>query len=104
MNWAIIRQLFYAFGMLAVLGIVGVATYFSFFYAPPSCSDRIQNGDERGVDCDGSCALLCAQPNISVVWARSVPVAPGVFHSVALVKNPNTEAAGIIPYTVSLFD
>lgn len=87
-----------------VLGVAGSAFYFSFFYHPPTCSDRIQNGDERGVDCDGSCSRLCKAPNVSVVWARSVPVAPGVYHAVALVKNPNTEAAGTVPYTVSLFD
>eukprot|EP01050_Picozoa_sp_SAG11_P027045 SAG11_NODE_6699_length_1263_cov_2.807560_1_plen_193_part_10 len=28
----------------------------------PACDDRIQNGDEIGVDCGGSCAVMC-DPN-----------------------------------------
>jgi hypothetical protein len=30
--------------------------------ARTSCSDRIQNGDERGVDCGGSCASCGSSP------------------------------------------
>ncbi len=104
MNWAITRQIVFAFGALVVAVALGVGGYFAFFYRAPSCTDGVQNGDEVGVDCDGSCVQLCVQPPITPLWARSVRVAPGVYHAVALIKNPNTEAAGVVPYTVSLFD
>jgi hypothetical protein len=26
----------------------------------PSCTDKVKNGDETGVDCGGSCMLKCA--------------------------------------------
>lgn len=104
MNWATNRQLLFALGVLVLVVAAAAAAYVSFWYTPASCVDRRQNQNEEGVDCGGACARLCSQPNISVVWARSVKVAPGVYHAVALVKNPDTAAVGTVPYTVSLFD
>lgn len=104
MPWSTMRQLLFALGGVGILVVLGVALYFSAFYEPPSCTDRIQNQDELGVDCGGVCAQLCTQPNISTLWSRSVRVAPGVYHAAGLVKNPDTTAAGRINYTVSLFD
>ena len=104
MNWSTTRQLLFALALLAVVVVVSVVAYFVYFYSPPSCSDRTQNQNEEGVDCGGECSLLCVAPNITTLWARSVQVAPGVYHAVALIKNPNTSAAGTVPYSVSLFD
>ena len=104
MSWNTTRQLLFALGIFVVIVGAGVGGYFSFFYTAPSCEDRIKNGTEEGVDCGGSCARICVQPNITTVWARSVRVAPGVYHAVALIKNPQTDAVGTVPYTVSLFD
>lgn len=104
MPWSATRQLLFALGALAIVGALAVGGYFSFFYEAPSCFDGRQNQGEEGVDCGGACALLCTQPNISTVWARTVRAAPGVYHAVALVRNPDTGAAGSVPYEVSLFD
>lgn len=104
MPWSTTRQLLFAIGVVAIIAAISAGLYFFFVYTPPSCSDGIHNQNEEGVDCGGVCLALCTQPNISALWARSVRVAPGVYHAVALVKNPNTSAQGIIPYKVSLFD
>jgi hypothetical protein len=97
----------YALGLIAILALVGVGSYYGLVYKAPSCTDGIQDGTEQGIDCGGDmCTNLCADqaPQVSVVWARSVPVADGVYHAVALLKNPDTTAAGTVPYKVSLFD
>lgn len=104
MSWSITRQLLFALGALLVVSALGAFVYFSFFFTPATCSDGVQNSAEEGVDCGGSCARLCVAPNLSTVWARSVPVAPGVYHAVAQIKNPDTAAAGSFAYTVSLYD
>jgi len=104
MQWALQRQLLIALGALVVVIAVGVGGYFVYFYKPATCFDGVKNQDESGIDCDGSCALLCKAPNVSIVWARPVKAATGVYHTVALVRNPDTTSAGIISYEVSLFD
>ena len=104
MQWSLIRQLLYALGAFAILAVIGTVLYFSYFYEAPSCTDGKQNQNEAGIDCGGVCTKLCAAPNVSVMWARAVPVAPGVYHAVALVRNPDTGATGDITYEVSLFD
>lgn len=104
MPWALYRQVVIALGVGAVLIFAGATAYFFFVYEAPSCADQVQNQDEEGVDCGGACALLCEAPNISVVWSRSVRVAPGVYHTAAHVRNPDTAAAGEVGYEVSLFD
>ncbi len=87
--------------ILALAGLI----WYVFFYRPPSCTDGLQNQDEEAVDCGGACAALCVVPKISIVWARSVEVAPGVFHGVALVRNPLTDAGGEnMTYTMRLLD
>lgn len=104
MRWALGRQLLFALGAIVILGGIGVWVYFSSFYTPPSCFDGAQNQDEIGIDCGGLCARLCEAPNISVMWARSVEVAPGVYHAVAMVRNPDTASSGTVSYEVTLFD
>ena len=39
--------------------------------AAASCSDGIQNGDETGVDCGGSCAPCAAQASFTGTWKMS---------------------------------
>lgn len=104
MEWGTGRQIQYALAALVALTLVGIGGYFGFVYKAPSCMDGLKNGREEGIDCGGICQALCTGPLVSVIWARSVMVAPGVYHAVALIKNPDTAAAGEVPYTVSLFD
>lgn len=81
---------------------------FLLLYRAPTCSDLKQNGDETGVDCGGSCRLLCAAeslPLISKGDPRVLKVRENTFEIVALAENPNTSGeiyrAG---YTFKLYD
>jgi hypothetical protein len=102
--WATKRQLMYAGGVaLFVLAVVALVSLV-FFYKPPSCSDGVMNQKEEGIDCGGECTHLCQAPRVSALWARSVKVAPGVYHAVAMVKNPESNAGSLrLPYTFSLY-
>ena len=98
------RQLLFALGAFVLIGVFVAGFYFLYIFSPASCTDGVLNQTEEGIDCGGECARLCVAPNVTALWARSVRVAPGVYHAVALVKNPDTRATGDVPYTVSLFD
>ncbi len=94
MSWGTSRRntiLFILFIFIAVpVGIVA----FILFYEKPNCFDNKQNGSETGVDCGGTCQLLCTVQQIEpvVLWERSFRVADGVYNLLAYVENPNTNA------------
>ena len=92
MRWAVQRQLFIALLILGFFGMLAAGGWYVFLYAPPSCTDGIINQDEEGVDCGGVCKLLCQAPRVSALWSRAVLIAPGVYHAVALVRNPEASA------------
>lgn len=120
LSWSDRRKYMY----LTVFGVVGIVflfwAYFSFIYHPPTCSDGKKNGDEIGIDCGGSCSLLCQnqtrQP--AVVWARSFLTvsaasttsaagekAANVYTAAAYIQNTNlTAGARSVAYSFQLFD
>lgn len=105
MDWATRRQLLYALAVLLILTVVGASVWYFFIYTPASCTDSVLNQDEEGIDCGGVCAKLCRAPRVSAVWARAVEISPGVFHAVAMVRNPETGAGTkTLPYSFKLFD
>lgn len=95
MSWASRRQ-FRVISVLTVIVLVLIAIpVYKKLNSPPTCTDRKQNGDERGVDCGGVCKNFC--PNevvgLSVKWARAFPVSHGVYNVLAYVENQNKSAA-----------
>ncbi len=107
LSWSARRQtLYYAVGAAIVL-VLGVGIWQIFFAKPAICFDGAKNGDERGIDCGGSCALLCPADvkNPTVLWARAFQVAPGAYSAVAYVENKNIGAgARGVKYSFRLFD
>lgn len=92
-------------GVLALAGLVGIYTV--FFTTTPHCFDGKFNGNERGVDCGGSCALVCWSDSRSpvVLWSRAFQVAPNTYTAAAYVQNPNPGAAAYdVAYSFQLFD
>lgn len=106
-SWSTRRKALYT----GVAGLVAVALFFTlwqvFFTTAPTCSDGAQNGDERGVDCGGSCALVCAEAARAprVLWARSFETAPSLYTAASYVENLNTGAgARRVRYSFQLLD
>ncbi|MCI0533494.1 hypothetical protein L0Y49_04720 [bacterium] len=105
--WATRRKFLYSliFVIPAIIG-VGIAIAV-ILHEDPTCTDGVQNGDEAGIDCGGSCPLLClSQVSPPIVhWARAFKVAPGIYDAVAFLENPNTIAAvREILYNIKIYD
>jgi len=94
LSWATKRQLLYLAIVLGVFLVVISFPIFSFFNKPATCFDGKQNQDELGIDCGGSCPLLCpfevADP--IVLWSRALEARLGTYDAVALIENPNVSA------------
>jgi hypothetical protein len=94
-QWSARRRAFVFFlVLLFLIVIIGLPVFF-LFYKQPTCMDAKQNGDEAGVDCGGSCQLLCpaeSLPLLSQGDPRVLEIADGIYEVVALFKNPNASA------------
>lgn len=107
MSWGTKRRNFILF--IVALVILTPLAFIIFFmvYEPPSCTDGKHNGNEEGVDCGGSCPLICSEEAIDpiVLWKRYFPVSPGFYNVIAMVENPNP-SAGLeeVSYSFKLFD
>lgn len=106
MSWALKRQLTVLIVILLFLG--GFAGLFYWLTRPVlSCTDKIQNQGEEGVDCGGPCDLVC--PNsVSdpiIKWSRVLAVRNGQFDAVAYVENPNPGVGlQVLAYSFRLYD
>jgi hypothetical protein len=107
MTWSSKRKLKYFLETsIVVVGLLYVVIH-PYFVENPMCTDNKQNGTETGVDCGGTCQKMCMgdAKDITVLWARSFEVLPGVYHSVAYIENQNVDS-GLkkVPYTFKLYD
>ncbi|MFT7507472.1 MAG: Mg-chelatase subunit ChlD [Acidimicrobiales bacterium] len=106
-HWAFYRRVQYGTGFGIFWICIFALVYMTQFYNPSNCLDGRQNGDERGVDCGGACALICAfdvtEPHVQ--WARSFRVTEGQYNAVAYIENKNIAAGSPeAAYTMSLYD
>jgi hypothetical protein len=94
LSWSAQRRLIYGGGLLVLLVLGSTAVYFRSFYHAPTCSDRVQNGDETGVDCGGSCQLLCTSDALTpiVLWTKVFNISGDVYNATAYVENPNANS------------
>ncbi len=105
--WAFWRRVEYGTGFGVFWILVFSFIYVQYFYAAPTCFDESQNGEERGVDCGGSCIRMCSfeVTKPTVAWARSFRVSDGQYNAVAYLDNKNKIAASPeVAYTFSLYD
>lgn len=105
--WAFWRRVQYASGFFVFFMLITTGLYFNFFYESATCFDKAQNGEERGIDCGGSCTRICA-PDVfapTALWASSFRVSEGQYNAVAYIKNVNASAGSPeVKYTFKLFD
>jgi hypothetical protein len=95
MSWASRRQFKYFSGFVLFVAIIVFVIISPIIFKKPTCTDGKQNGDETGIDCGGSCALVC-KSDISepvILWSRSFPVVDNNYNLVAFVENRNKSSA-----------
>ncbi len=108
MSWAQRRKATYTLSLLFFITIILIAVFFSFFNKKPTCFDGTQNGGETGIDCGGTCTLLCpaeyTKPTIS--WTRwSKVLGSGSYNILAYANNPNVGVgANNVPYSFKIYD
>ncbi len=105
--WAFWRRVQYGTAFFIVLGLIGLGAYYMYVYKEPTCFDQLQNADETGVDCGGSCERVCRFEIITptVLWTDSFKIIDGQYNLVAYVENRNTTIGSpALPYTFKLFD
>ncbi len=107
LSWSKRRKFLYSTVITVVGAVLILWLYIAFFTATPTCFDGKFNTGETGIDCGGSCALLCREQSRSPVvrWSRIFEVAPGTYTAAAYVENPNIGAAARgVRYSFQLFD
>lgn len=106
-SWAARRRAI-AIVIFAIVIFIGIVFFkHTFFYNAPSCVDGIQNQNETGIDCGGTCPYLCVaqvkQPIVQFVHAFSNGT--GRIDVIAYIENPNIDAAIVnTPYTIDLYE
>lgn len=106
-DWASRRKSIYLFFVVLFFTVISFLVFWKFWYNAPTCFDKTKNGDEAGIDCGGSCSLVCSG-EVSPLIIRSDPrafeVLPGVWSVVVYIENRNTNFDAIyVPYTFSLY-
>lgn len=89
--WATKRRIEYGGVFILALALIFTGVFFAVFHRTPTCSDGKQNGDEAGIDCGGSCKLICTSDALTpvVLWSKIFNVSGDVYSAVAYVENPN---------------
>jgi hypothetical protein len=97
----------YILGFLIIVGGLATPSVYKALNPPLTCSDGIMNQGETAIDLGGPCHYLNPRElrPLNLQWARSFPVVPGLYSSVAYVENPNT-SGGIrkVEYIFKLYD
>ncbi len=94
--------------LISVVLIVFFSAYFAVrLYRTPTCFDGVQNREEVGVDCGGSCDLYCesqTQP-MRLVWSQVFEASSGMYNAVAYLENPNFDKqADALRYRFVVYD
>jgi len=107
MNWAAQRRLQYLGGLFLVFCIIIFIFLIPVIWRKPTCTDGKKNGDEVGVDCGGSCELMCKEKvsDPLILWSRAFHVVGNTYNLVAYVENQNKNS-GVIEanYEFRIYD
>lgn len=105
--WASRRKNLIMGAIIFALSLFAFVIFWKFWYMAPSCVDGIQNGDEAGIDCGGSCARVCSGDAIRPIirWdPRLFEIIPGVWSALVYVDNPNSNLeANYLPYSFTIY-
>ena len=106
-EWSIKRKrIIFSIVFFSLVVVVGLPILF-LLYEKPTCTNFKQDGDETGIDCGGSCQLLCRAESLPLILRgdpRILTVSDNTYEVVALIENPNNNGeiyrAG---YTIRLY-
>lgn len=107
MNWAARRRSAVILTILGLFLVFVVVPYWWTHREIPTCFDGKQNAEERGIDCGGTCTLVCRADvrDLKILWARIFQSRSGVYDVVVSLENPNFNiAAPRVPYTITVKD
>lgn len=105
-TWSARRKATYLSIFFGIIFLLIIVPAFFIFYRQPTCYDGKMNGDEKGVDCGGSCQLLCSADSVEpgIVWSRAFKVKDGVYSAVAYVENRNISSEAEAAYVFRFYD
>jgi len=105
--WSLKRQFTYAsLFFVVVFGLLAIILK-PLYIKAPTCFDQKKNGDESGIDCGGSCMLMCVSDTIPplVLWARAYPATEAIWNAAAHIENQNSSSYGFnASYEFRLYD
>jgi len=91
-QWSIQRKrIILAIIFFVLVALIGTPVFF-LVYKAPTCLDGKQNGDETGIDCGGSCRLLCTAESLPLIIngdPRVLKVSANTFEVVVSINNTN---------------
>lgn len=107
-SWSSRRKAIYLWSTILVLTLISLLIFWKYWYRAPTCFDHLQNGDETGLDCGGSCSLVCSAEALAPVM-RSDPrlfqIYPNIYSVISFVENRNIDSSAFgVPYKFKLYD
>lgn len=106
LNWRSQRQIIIFSIYFLIIFIPFIFFTYQILKKQPSCFDKIQNADEQGIDCNGSCELRCegTYREAKINFVRGLKVADNIYDIFALVENYNTEINfPNLPYSLTFY-
>lgn len=105
--WKFKRKLLYA--LITFISVTAILVFLmrGFLFPEPICTDGKKNGFETGIDCGGTCALICKNDvkQFSVLFSKAVTSGYETYDLVALVANANIDnASREVGYTFVAYD
>jgi len=103
----IIKRLVIIFVYLVIFSLIGTGSYY-LFRTKPTCTDKIQNQGEAGMDCGGPCVPCKEIPqaeDLQVVEKTIVPGEAGKYDALVKITNPNSQfGVAKLDYSFNLLD
>jgi len=106
-QWATKRRFLYGGSFVIIVTLIFGGIFWKVFYNTPTCTDGKKNSDETGIDCGGSCKLLCTSDALApvVLWSKVFNVSDNLYTVVAYIQNPNINSKNVkANYEFRIFD
>jgi hypothetical protein len=89
----IIKRIIIISVYVIIFVLLATAVYY-LFRTKPTCTDKIQNQGEEGIDCGGPCAKCEPIPdieNIKIIQKAVIPASFGKYDALVKINNPNVQ-------------